>query len=79
MVHNHCHHNFGFCAQCDLVYCKNCKKEWGNQHQHWGSWPYNQGTYTIPSITTSGTFTVADGSNVTSSVGALDSPGHSHN
>lgn len=50
MTHNHCHHVFKFCSQCDLVYCTSCHREWGG-HQHRDPYyPY----WSIYPITTTG-------------------------
>ena len=26
--HQHCHHAFNICEQCDVVYCTVCNREW---------------------------------------------------
>ena len=33
MTHNHCAHDFRYCATCDVVWCGKCSKEWG-VHAH---------------------------------------------
>lgn len=63
MTHNHCHHVFKFCSDCDLVYCSSCHREWGG-HRHNNSYPYwpvlpwytgtaggTDPTYTFPNTT----------------------------
>lgn len=30
--HNHCsHNNLAYCPICDVVYCRDCGKEWGKR------------------------------------------------
>lgn len=59
MAHNHCHHSFKFCAQCDLVYCTSCHRDWGG-HRHsynpyWSTQPWWTGTAMDDTLTTGGT------------------------
>lgn len=36
-AHAHCEHCLHFCGHCDVVYCCDCKIEWGKCHH---TWPY---------------------------------------
>ena len=41
--HNECEHkNLKYCKKCDVVYCEDCKREWGNT-----TWTYTS-SYPIP-------------------------------
>ncbi len=75
MGHAHCEHQFKFCAQCDMVWCGSCSKEWGG-HAHYqpyvapNPW-WNQRTWWV------GTGTLDDGSNTNE----VETPGaerHAH-
>lgn len=50
--HDHCEHgNVKFCSRCDVVYCLDCKKEWGKcnlNHYSYTTWTYPYGTTSIP-------------------------------
>ena len=38
MTHHHhgcLHLTLGYCAQCDVVYCKSCEREWGFRRYAW--------------------------------------------
>jgi len=44
VAHGCRHDHLGYCAHCDVVYCKDCNKEWGKKEYIY--WPYY--TYTYP-------------------------------
>ncbi len=52
MGHDHCDHELKYCGTCDLVYCRECNREWGG-HRHY--WPWYQEYTTIPLVATAGT------------------------
>jgi len=43
-MHSHCAHDLRYCGTCDMVWCANCKREWGG-HRHSYNW---YGSYLIP-------------------------------
>ncbi len=45
MGHDHCDHELKYCGTCDLVYCRECKREWGGHRHYWP--PYYSGTYYV--------------------------------
>lgn len=32
--YNGCQHKFGYCEQCDVVYCTKCDREWGKPDKY---------------------------------------------
>lgn len=39
--HKTCEHkNLKYCSKCDVVYCEDCKKEWGSCSSSWTYTPY---------------------------------------
>ena len=56
-----CTHDLKLCKDCDVVYCRACKREWGDSHVVWKYTPPWTWTYpnTIPAPyfgTSGGTF-----------------------
>lgn len=73
MHDHHClHASLGYCATCDVAFCRGCKREWGG-HVHVSTWPgwspYYQPTWVYTS--TSG----AEGT-MTTTASAVACAGH---
>jgi hypothetical protein len=46
--HEHCcsHSRLKYCPPCDVVYCQDCKREWGQPYDHW-VYPYRWYPYRV--------------------------------
>ncbi len=84
MGHSHCRHQFKFCAQCDMVWCGSCSKEWGGHahtFQQWYKPTVWSGADDFNSITSSGTSTLMANSHASHGTNEVEMPGaerHAH-
>ena len=79
MGHSHCRHQFKFCAQCDMVWCGSCSKEWGG-HAHQNYWWTTPHYTNLTSTTMAGTATGNDiGGDDTFTIAPLASHANAHN
>ena len=72
MKHGHCRHQFKFCAQCDMVWCGSCSKEWGG-HAHYQPYVNPNPWWTSGTRNLTGTTTVFSGTGNHASHGGMHS------